>query len=89
MFANVEDNFYQLYKDEKESIIVLKECEIEDDDNKSVASFESEDFDDDVDEDDENTKKAKDRRDSSESKASTEDEDFAKIQYKISKNKEF
>ena len=88
MFANVEENFYDLYKDEKESIIVLKECEIEDDDNKSIASFESEDFNDDSEEDAENIKTI-DRRDSSQSTAITADEEGEEIQYKISKKKEY
>ena len=88
MFANVEENFYELYKDEKESIIVLKECEIEDDDNKSIASFESEDFNDDSEEDAENIKTL-DRRGSSESTAITADEEGEHIQYKISKKKEY
>ena len=41
------ENFYELYKYEKERIIVLKECEEEEDeeeDKKSNVSFESEDF---------------------------------------------
>ena len=88
MFANVEENFYELYKDEKESIIVLKECEIEDDDNKSIASFESEDYDEDFEEKAENIKTS-DRRDSSESTAITADEEDEQIQYKISNKKEY
>ena len=43
--GDIEENFYELYKDEKERIIILKECESEDDDRKSTASFDSEGFD--------------------------------------------
>ena len=42
---DIEENFYELYKDEKERIIILKECESEDDARKSIASFDSEEFD--------------------------------------------
>ena len=94
MFADVEENFYELYKDEKESIIVLKECEMEDDDdNQSVGSFESEDFDDEVEENVENNKttpeRCEKRRDSSKSKASTAYDEDEQIQYKISNKKEY
>ena len=43
--GDIEENFYELYKDEKERIIILKECESEDDARKSIASFDSEEFD--------------------------------------------
>ena len=94
MFANVEENFYELYKDEKESIIVLKECEMEDDDdNQSVGSFESEDFDDEVEENVENSKNPTERndkrRDSSKSKASTAYDEDEQIQYKITKKESY
>ena len=42
---DIEENFYELYKNEKEKIIILKECESEDDARKSIASFNSEEFD--------------------------------------------
>ena len=42
---DIEENFYELYKNEKEKIIILKECESEDDARKSIASFDSEEFD--------------------------------------------
>ena len=43
--GDIEENFYELYKNEKERIIILKECESEDDARKSIASFDSEEFD--------------------------------------------
>ena len=66
--TDIEDNFYELYKNEKERIIILKECESEDEDKKSVGSFDSEDFQSDE-EKHEDLKKA-------ESKESTLDEDL-------------
>ena len=43
--GDIEENFYELYKNEKERIIILKECESEDDARKSISSFDSEEFD--------------------------------------------
>ena len=68
--AGIEENFYELYKNERDKIIILKECESEDEDKKSASSFDSEDFDIE-DEKNEDLKKT-------ESKASTLDEPLEK-----------
>ena len=79
--VEIEENFYELYKSEKERVIILKECEFENEDKKSIASFDSEGFKSDEEEDHETLKKT-------DSKESTLDEDLEnKLNLKLANQK--